>query len=177
MRAGIIGVGHLAGALTEGLCAPVGVFDSIRLSPRSRDRARALAARFEEVSVAADNQEVLDAADVVMVAVLPGQAEQALRGLRFREDHVVVSLMATVPMARVARSRAGGSITIRASPNLTATNTPRCSASEPYRSPPSRVATGRSPCGRTSPARDACGTSSVNASPAPARRSSRRCGP
>jgi pyrroline-5-carboxylate reductase len=102
MRAGIIGVGHLAGALVEGLCASPALCDSLRLSPRSLERARALASRFDEVSVAADNQEVLDAADVVMVAVLPGQAEAVLAPLAFRENHVVVSLVATLPLARIA---------------------------------------------------------------------------
>ena len=62
---------------------------------------------------AADNQAVGDAADVVLVAVLPDQAEAVLTALEFGERHTIVSLVAGVSIedlvawsgvARVARS-------------------------------------------------------------------------
>ena len=68
-RVGIIGVGHLAGYLVEGLRRASQDIE-ITLSPRNAERAASLAARFG-AAVATDNQPV---ADTVMV----GQALETL---------------------------------------------------------------------------------------------------
>jgi pyrroline-5-carboxylate reductase len=49
--------------------------------------------------VATANQEVLDACDVIFVAVLPAQAEATLGELTFKPDHKIISLMAGVAPA------------------------------------------------------------------------------
>lgn len=98
---GVIGVGSLAAAIVTGLCledAP-----RVVLSPRSAVTSADLAARLDTVSVAADNQAAVDAADVVLVCVLPQQAADVLTGLRFRPDQVVLSVMAGVALAEVER--------------------------------------------------------------------------
>ena len=59
---GVLGVGALASAIVTGLCEGVADPPAIVLSPRNADTAADLAARFESVSVAADNQAVVDAA-------------------------------------------------------------------------------------------------------------------
>lgn len=111
---GVIGVGSIAAAIVVGLCDGVEDAPDVLLSPRSADTAADLAARFGSVVVAADNQAVVDGADVVIVAVLPQQVEPVLADLTFGERHVVVSVVAGVdldrlqawvaPASRVARS-------------------------------------------------------------------------
>lgn len=93
---GIIGVGEIAQAIVVGLC---GVEDApeIVLSPRNADRATALAERYPTVTVAAGNQAVIDASDVVVLAIRP-QDRALLSGLRFA-DKPVVSLLAGVTHA------------------------------------------------------------------------------
>lgn len=97
-RYGVVGVGSIATAIVVGLCegasAPVVV-----LSPRSASRSSALAERFPSVSVAHDNQGVVDASDVVIVSVLPDQADEVLSELEFRPGQAVVSAMAGVDLA------------------------------------------------------------------------------
>ena len=70
------------------------------LSPRNAERAQALAERHATVTVAADNQAVIDAADVVVLAVRP-QDRAVLGELRFNQ-RPVVSLLAGVTHAELA---------------------------------------------------------------------------
>ena len=98
MKLGFVGVGAIASAIVTGL-APDGA-DALRvtLSPRGATTAAALAARFAGVEIAASNQAVLDASDMVLLAVRSQIAAELLPTLRFRPDHRVVSLIATLPL-------------------------------------------------------------------------------
>ncbi|GAW48137.1 MULTISPECIES: NAD(P)-binding domain-containing protein [unclassified Nocardioides] len=111
---GVLGVGSIAAAVVVGLCEGVEQPPDVVLSPRNAGRAADLAARFDTVTVAADNQAVVDGADVVLVAVLPQQVAAVLGDLEFADRHAVVSVVAGVslddlrrwvaPATRVARS-------------------------------------------------------------------------
>jgi len=73
---------------------------SIVLSPRGAAKSASLAAEFPgAVSIAADNQAVVDGCDVVFIGVLPKQCEEVVRALRFEARHTVVSLVSTAPLA------------------------------------------------------------------------------
>jgi pyrroline-5-carboxylate reductase len=102
MTIGFIGTGHITSALVEGLSADEQSRGPILLSPRNRARSTALAARLTNVSVAADNQAVLDGAEVVMLAVRPDVAPDVVGALRFRPDHLVISLIALRPHGEMA---------------------------------------------------------------------------
>jgi pyrroline-5-carboxylate reductase len=93
---GIVGVGEIAGAIVEGLCADAANAPDVVLSPRGVKLSATLARRFPTVRVGADNQEVADSAPVLLLAVRPDAAESALSGLRVPRDSVVVSVIAGV---------------------------------------------------------------------------------
>jgi pyrroline-5-carboxylate reductase len=98
VRVGVVGVGTIAAALVEAVVTgPRGADVEVVLSPRSEHRAADLAARHESVRIAHDNQAVLDASDVVLLAVLPPQLVDVVAALEFRADHVVASLVAGWP--------------------------------------------------------------------------------
>ena len=99
MRIGVIGTGTIATAVVRGI-APDG--HQITVSTRSAANARALAEGFDNVTIA-DNQAVLDASDVVLIGTTGAQADAALEPLSFRPDHIVISLMADLPLDHVAR--------------------------------------------------------------------------
>ncbi|MEQ1953893.1 pyrroline-5-carboxylate reductase [Mesorhizobium sp. CN2-181] len=102
MKLGFIGTGALTAAIVTGLNSVAASDISVLLSPRSKDIAAGLASRYPNVRVAADNQEVLDDCDTVMLAVRPQIAREVLRDLRFRRDHHVVSLIAIVSREDIA---------------------------------------------------------------------------
>ncbi|MEM7236168.1 MAG: NAD(P)-binding domain-containing protein [Planctomycetota bacterium] len=109
MRLGFIGTGSITTALVTGYhfegFDPMEVFDdefvppeprpSIIVSPRNPERAAALARKFSGVEVASDNQDVVDASDVVFLAVRPQDAEGIVKELSFRADQRIVSLLPT----------------------------------------------------------------------------------
>ena len=66
------------------------------VSPRSASKAEKLAAAFpDRVRIGADNQAVVDASDVVFIGLLPDVAEAVLPELKFRDDQLIISMMAT----------------------------------------------------------------------------------
>ncbi|MGE3304825.1 MAG: pyrroline-5-carboxylate reductase [Rhizobiaceae bacterium] len=103
MRLGFIGTGALTAAIVTGLKSVADNDAQVIVSPRNEEISAGLARSLPDVSVAADNQAVLDQCDMVMLAVRPQVAVEVLTPLTFRADHHVVSLIATVSSEQVAR--------------------------------------------------------------------------
>ena len=100
MKIGVIGTGIMASYMIHGFCkAPCG--HQFLLSPRNRQKSAALAAAYENVSVAADNQAVLDQSDVVILSVLPQTAEEILSKLTFRADHKIISIIPVLGLPKI----------------------------------------------------------------------------
>lgn len=99
---GFIGTGTITAAIVTGLRAEPKATPPICLSPRNAEMAARLSAAHRGVCVAASNQAVIDASDIVFLAVRPQIAAGVLEGLRFRADQRIVSLIATFSRSRVA---------------------------------------------------------------------------
>ncbi|MER5392092.1 NAD(P)-binding domain-containing protein [Saccharopolyspora sp. NPDC002686] len=93
MTIGIIGTGSIAADIVDGLHAD-GDGPAIYLSPRNARIANDLASRHPDVHVCADNQSVVDAAPLILLAVRPADVREALAGLRVPGDRVVISAVA-----------------------------------------------------------------------------------
>ncbi|PAN00828.1 pyrroline-5-carboxylate reductase [Streptomyces sp. Alain-F2R5] len=113
---GIIGVGEIGRAIVEGLRNRGGASPEVFLSPRGARAAAGLSERFEGVHVCADNQEVLDRSEVVIIAVRREDHHEALAGLEMDDDKTVVSLMAGVATDDLRRTLATGAPIVRAIP-------------------------------------------------------------
>lgn len=98
-RLGFIGTGTITEAIVTGILAGEGPAPSIVISPRSVATAARLAKRSPQVLVARDNQHVVDASDMVFLAIRPDVAKEVVDALRFRADQQVVSLVATIDLA------------------------------------------------------------------------------
>lgn len=96
---GFIGTGTIAAHMVRGLKTSALADWPIVVSPRSHDIAQGLASTLQGVTVAADNQDVIDSADLIVLAVRPQDAETVLRGLRFDPATPLISLIATVQIA------------------------------------------------------------------------------
>ncbi|ANN17770.1 pyrroline-5-carboxylate reductase [Amycolatopsis orientalis] len=101
MHYGFVGAGEITAAIVEGLSKDITDPPTIFLSPRSRSVGQELSARFPNVHVRDSNQAVLDSATTIVLAVRPPIAEEVLRDLTFRPDHVLISALAGVPLARL----------------------------------------------------------------------------
>jgi pyrroline-5-carboxylate reductase len=95
MRLGFVGTGMIAAAMVEGLGG------NAVLSPRGAALAADLARRFPGVTVADSNQAVVDQCDMVVLAVRPQVAEDAIRALQFRPGQKVLSLIAATQIETI----------------------------------------------------------------------------
>lgn len=93
---GVIGTGHFA-SYTIAALRNGGFSADILLSPRNAERAAALADE-HACRIAEDNLSVVSASDIVLLSVRPHQLSQALEGLAFRPDQIVLSALAGVTL-------------------------------------------------------------------------------
>jgi pyrroline-5-carboxylate reductase len=93
-RIGFIGTGEIAECMVRGLA---GSSHRIYVSERNAKRADALAATFDEVSVA-DNQTVLDQSDYICLCLMKDAANAVLPTLNFHPGHKVISAMVDVDL-------------------------------------------------------------------------------
>lgn len=98
---GFVGAGEITAAIVEGLNADGADPPAVFLSPRGRRIGHELASRFPNVQVCDSNQDVLENATSIVLAVRPPIARAVLAELSFRPQHVVMSAMAGVRLERL----------------------------------------------------------------------------
>lgn len=99
---GFIGAGTITEAIVTGMMASPLPIAKVVLSPRNAEIARSLADRFDGVEVAASNQAVVDASDVLVLAVRLQVAEEVLRNLSIPEGKKIVSVVAATSHEKLA---------------------------------------------------------------------------
>lgn len=100
-RLGFVGTGTITAHVLRGLKASDLSDWPVLLSPRNAGVAAELAASLPGVTVAADNQAVVDGSDLVVLAVRPQVAEAVVGPLRFRPGQRIISLIAGLPIATI----------------------------------------------------------------------------
>jgi pyrroline-5-carboxylate reductase len=104
---GFIGTGHIAAAVVEGVATSSGPTPRMWVSPRNPAKSAELARRFATVTVAADNQGVVDNSRIVFLCVRPQATADVLKALKFDPGLTIISLIpipleATVPLVAPA---------------------------------------------------------------------------
>jgi pyrroline-5-carboxylate reductase len=119
---GFIGAGNMATALLRGLLESNFVSaDRVCASDASAERRATIEADFA-IPVHADNRTVIEAADILVVAVKPQVVDSVLDDLAeaHAPRHLVISLIAGVPIARFANALPTGARIVRAMSNTPA---------------------------------------------------------
>lgn len=99
---GFLGVGTISEAVIRAMCLRPDMEDALYLSPRSDARSHALAAEFPACTRLDTNQAVIDASDIVVLAMRPQELDSALQGLIFRPDQVIASFIAGTPPSGIS---------------------------------------------------------------------------
>jgi pyrroline-5-carboxylate reductase len=115
-KLGFLGAGAITSAMVTGLKASGKETRAILLSPRNGAVAAALANRFDNVSVAASNQELVEECETVVIAVRPQIAQEVLAALRFPARANVISLVSGLPVRRLVELTAPATRISRAVP-------------------------------------------------------------
>jgi len=104
MRLGFIGTGKIASSVITGICNSKISFKKILVSPRNRNVAQRLKRKFRKVSIAKNNQEIVNACNWVFLAVTPKVGKKIIPNLKFRSNQKVISFIATINLAQLRKA-------------------------------------------------------------------------
>jgi len=104
MRLGFIGTGKIASSVITGICNSKISFKKILVSPRNRNIAQKLKRKFRKVSIAKNNQEIVNACNWVFLAVTPKVGKKIIPNLKFRSNQKVISFIATINLAQLRKT-------------------------------------------------------------------------
>jgi len=104
MRLGFIGTGKIASSVITGICNSKISFKKILVSARNRNVAQRLKRKFRKVSIAKNNQEIVNACNWVFLAVTPKVGKKIIPNLKFRSNQKVISFIATINLAQLKKA-------------------------------------------------------------------------
>jgi pyrroline-5-carboxylate reductase len=116
MDLGFIGAGSIGSAIITGISTGSAPPEKIHVFDPDKKKCRALEQRFDQVEAMGKGQDVLDNTDCVFLCVLPQIAPQVLLPLNFREEHIVVSVIAVRPLSEIKEYVSPAREVIRAVP-------------------------------------------------------------
>ena len=116
MKLGFIGTGKITSAVVTGICGSKISFKKILLSPRNKNVSRKLKKKFKKVSIAKNNQEVLNSCNWVFLAVTPPVGHKIIKDLKFRSSQTIVSFISTMTLSQLKKAIKVKSKIVRAIP-------------------------------------------------------------
>jgi len=120
-RIAVLGAGNIGGALIGGILTG-GVADRKHLvaTERSAERAKEVTEQYGITVTVDGNVAAVQGADIIILAVKPGQLPGVLKEIRehLRDDHVLISVAAAVPIALIEKIVAKRLPIFRAMPNI-----------------------------------------------------------
>ena len=104
MRLGFIGTGKIASSVVTGICRSKITFTKILLSPRNKNVARKLKKQFRKVSIARNNQEIVNSCNWIFLAVTPLVGQKIIKNLKFRSSQTIVSFISTMTLPQLKKA-------------------------------------------------------------------------
>jgi len=104
MKLGFIGTGKITSSVVTGICRSKISFKKILVSPRNRNVARKLKRQFRKVSIAKNNQEIVNSCNWVFLAVTPPVGQKIIKNLKFRSSQTVVSFISTMTLLQLKKA-------------------------------------------------------------------------
>jgi pyrroline-5-carboxylate reductase len=122
MKIGFLGAGRMATALAKGFIQAGLTTADRMIASDPIEAARDSMAREGGVKTTPVNGEVMDAADVLVLAVKPDQVSSVLTEIKpkFTSRHLLVSIAAGVPLAKMEAALPDGARVVRVMPNTPA---------------------------------------------------------
>ena len=116
MILGFIGTGNIVSDVVTGISKSKIDYKKIIISPRNKKKALNLKRKFKEISIAKNNQEVIDNSDWIFLGVLPKIGEKILPNLKFKKKQIVISFMSTPNYSKLKELINKNLIIVRAIP-------------------------------------------------------------
>ena len=116
MKLGFIGTGKITSSVVTGICKSKISFKKIILSPRNKNVAERLKKQFRKVSIAKNNQEIVNSCNWVFLAVTPPVAQKIIKNLKFKSSQTIVSFISTMTLPQLKKAIKVKATIVRAVP-------------------------------------------------------------
>ena len=116
MKLGFIGTGKIASSVIIGICSSKIKFKKIIVSPRNRKTANLLKNKFKKVSIAKNNQEVINNSNWVFLSITPNVGKKIIKNLKFKINQTIISFISTITLPQLKKMIKVKSNIIRAIP-------------------------------------------------------------
>ena len=116
MNFGFIGTGNIVSDVITGMNGSKIRYKKIIISPRNQKKAKQLKKKFKKITIAKDNQSLINESDWVFLGILPKVGDKILPKLKFRNKQIIVSFMSTTNHTKLKKLIKTKSIIIRAIP-------------------------------------------------------------
>ena len=103
MKLGFIGTGKITSSVVTGICWSKISYKKIYLSPRNKYIAKKLKKKYRKISIAKNNQEVINSSDWIFLAVTPNVGNKIIKDLKFKRSQIIVSFISTINLAQLKR--------------------------------------------------------------------------
>ena len=116
MKLGFIGTGNIVSDVVTGISKSKIKYKQIIISPRNKKKALYLKKKFKKISIARNNQEVINDSDWIFLGLLPKIGEKILPRLKFKKNQILISFMSTPNYSRLEKLTKRNLIIVRAIP-------------------------------------------------------------
>ena len=116
MKLGFIGTGKITSSVVTGICRSKITFIKILLSPRNRNLAKKLKKQFRKVSIAKNNQEIVNSCNWIFLAVTPSVGQKIIKNLKFRSNQTIISFISTMTLSQLKKAIKVKATIVRAIP-------------------------------------------------------------
>ncbi len=116
MKLGFVGTGKITSSVVTGICRSKTSFKKILLSPRNRNIAKRLKKQFKKVSIAKNNQEIINSCNWIFLAVTPTVGQKIIKNLKFRPSQTIVSFISTMTLPQLKKAIKVKATIVRAIP-------------------------------------------------------------
>ena len=116
MKLGFIGTGKIASSVILGVCKSKIKFRQIIVSPRNRRIANNLKKKFKKVSIAKNNQDVINKSNWIFLSVTPKVGDKIIKDLKFKSNQTIISFISTINLSELKKMIKVKSKIVRAIP-------------------------------------------------------------
>ena len=104
MKLGFIGTGKITSAVIEGIFKSKILFSKIIISPRNKVLAQKLSKKFKKVTIAKNNQEIVNNSNWVFLSITPTVGQKIIKELKFKSNQIIISFISTITLAQLKKA-------------------------------------------------------------------------
>jgi pyrroline-5-carboxylate reductase len=104
MKLGFIGTGKIASSVITGVYGSKIFFNKIFVSPRNNKIAKSLKKKFKKVTIAKNNQEIVDNCNWVFLSITPTVGKKIIKELKFKSNQTIISFISTITLSQLKKA-------------------------------------------------------------------------